>query len=245
VATDRAHASPWRTSAERAARRLGIITAIGALLGLLVGGVGGRLAMMLLASLNPEVTGTISDDGFRMGQFTARDTVGLLVIATAFGIVGAGVYAIVRGLLLGPRWFQVVSVAAGPAVVVGAGIVHTDGVDFRLLEPTWLAIGLFVAIPGAYAALLTVFAERWLREGGWSSRASLRVVAVPLLLWLPLFPLLGLLVLLWILREMLRQSRLGAIALAHPSLPWVGRLGLSAIFVQGLVDLGADAAELI
>ena len=40
------------------------VTWAGALLGLLVGGVGSRLAMLLLARLNPEATGVISDDGF-------------------------------------------------------------------------------------------------------------------------------------------------------------------------------------
>jgi len=235
----------WGTSAVQSARRLAVITAAGALLGLLVGGVGGRLAMMLLARLNPEATGVISDDGFRMGQFTLRDTLSLLLVAVAFGVAGAGVYAVVRGLLLGPRWFQITSVAAGPAVVVGAAIVHTEGVDFQLLEPAWLAIGLFVAIPAAYAALLTVVAERLLREGAWASRAPLWVVGVPLLLWIPLFPFLFGLVLLWILRETLRQSAFGANALAHPALPWVGRLGLSALFVQSLLDLGMDATELI
>jgi hypothetical protein len=37
------------------------------LLGLLVGGVGSRLAMMLLARLNPGIAGVTSDDGFIMG----------------------------------------------------------------------------------------------------------------------------------------------------------------------------------
>ena len=50
-----ASSAGWRASAEQAARRLAAITAVGGVLGLLVGGVGGRLAMMLLARLNPEV----------------------------------------------------------------------------------------------------------------------------------------------------------------------------------------------
>lgn len=35
----------------------------------LVNAAGGRLAMMLLARLNPAATGLTSDDGFRIGQF--------------------------------------------------------------------------------------------------------------------------------------------------------------------------------
>lgn len=235
----------WRTSAEQAARRLAASTAVGTVLGLLVGGVGGRVAMMLLARLNPEATGATSDDGFRMGQFTVPDTLRLLLLGAVFGVVGAGVYAVVRGLLLGPRWFQILSVAGGPAVVVGAQIVHTDGVDFQLLDPGWLAIGLFLAIPGTYAALLTLFAEGRLDENGWFMRAPLPMALVPLLVWIPVLPLLGVLALLWASSEALRRSSSGVRPLTHPAMPWAARLGLAAIFGLSLVDLGKDAAELI
>src|SRR5262245_33918355 len=120
----------WGESARLAARRMGAITAVGALLGLLVGGVGGRLAMMLLARLNPDVTGVTSDDGFTMGQFTVSDTLNLLLVGTLLGVVGSGIYALLRGLRIGPRWFQILAIGGGPAVVVGALIVHTDGSIF-------------------------------------------------------------------------------------------------------------------
>ncbi|MGH3334864.1 MAG: hypothetical protein ACRDOZ_03520 [Nocardioides sp.] len=38
--------------------------------GALAVGVLGRLAMLLLAQLNPLATGVTSDDGFEIGQFT-------------------------------------------------------------------------------------------------------------------------------------------------------------------------------
>jgi hypothetical protein len=190
VATTPVDASPagWRASAEQATRRLAAITAVGGLLGLIVGGVGGRLAMMLLARLNPQETGTTSDDGFRIGQFTVTDTIGLLLTGTAFGVVGAGVYTVVRVLMVGPRWFQVLSVAGGPAVVVGAAIVHTDGIDFHLLDPAWLAIGLFRRHTGGVCG-----AARLIR--GTPPPLKLLVLAAPLmlaaappLLWIPLAP---------------------------------------------------------
>lgn len=234
----------WRARAEQAARRLAAITAGGALLGLLVGGVGGRLAMLLLARMNPIATGVKSDDGFTMGRFDVTATLNLLVAGTMLGVLGAGIYAVIRGLMLGPRWFQVLSVAVGPAVVIGASIVHTDGVDFTLLEPTWLAIGLFVVIPGLYAALLTLLAERWLGEDSWAMRAPLKIAALPLAVWLPLAPLLAILVALWALREKVRRMPGVAAALDHPAAAWVARLALAVVFVEALVDLGNDAAEL-
>jgi hypothetical protein len=163
---------------------------------------------------------------------------------TAFGLVGACVYALVRHLMIGPRWFQVVSIAGGPAVVVGAEIVHSGGVDFVLLEPVWLAIGLFLAIPALYAAVLTLVAERWLHEDAWAARAPLSLVAIPLLLLIPLAPLVAVMVALWALNEALRRHDRLQGAVGHRALPWVARAGLVVVFVVALVDLVGDATEL-
>jgi hypothetical protein len=236
----------WRGSAQLAARRMGALTAVGALLGLVVGGVGGRLAMMLLARLNPEATGVTSDDGFTIGQFTLSDTLNLLLIGTLLGVVGAGFYALLRGLRIGPRWFQVLCIGAGPAVVVGAVLVHTDGVDFELLKPTWLAIVLFVAIPGIYATLLTLLAERMLRPGGWWERTPLPLALAPLVLWIgPQAALLVIVAAGWAARERLRGTHTGAVVLDHPAPGWAARVGLAAIFTVSLLDLASDTAELL
>ena len=110
----------WGPAASTAVRKLAIVTLAGALSGLVVGGIGGRLAMFLLAQLNPEATGVRSDDDFVIGQFTLSGTLNLLAIATAFGVIGGAIYLAVRGLRLGPSWFRYASVAAGAGVVVGA-----------------------------------------------------------------------------------------------------------------------------
>ena len=234
----------WRTGLEEAARRLAAITLAGVLLGLLVGGVGARLAMLLLARLNPEATGARSDDGFVIGQFTVGDSLGLMVVGGLFGLLGAGIYALVRGLMIGPRWFQVVSVGGGPAVVVGSQIVHSDGVDFLLLKPLWLAVALFVAIPGVYAGLLTVLAERWLRPDAWPARVSGPVALAPLLLWVPLAPVLAVLGALWATRDVARRRPAVAAVLDSPVLRWAARLGLVVLFVLALVDLVEDVDAL-
>lgn len=205
----------WGERLAQALLRLVVIVIAGALLGLLVGGVGGRLAMMLLAGLSPAATGVTSDDGFVMGQFTASGTLNLLMAGTFLGAVGGVFYALLRGLMIGPRWFQVLSVGGGPAVVVGSMLVHTDGVDFRLLQPTWLAIALFVAIPGVYAALLTVVSERVLRAVGLRSKAPPR------------------------------GTSKGGTATALAALQWAARLGLAVVFAAGLLDLAKDTAELL
>lgn len=235
---------PTATQMDRAVRRLAVATAAGAFCGLLVGGIGGRLAMLLLARLSPETTGAISDDGFLIGQFTVSGTLNLLAVCTIIGVLGGGVYLLTRGLMIGPRWFQVLSISIGPAVVVGAMLVHPEGVDFTLLRPTWLAIALFVAIPGSYAALLTVLGERWLRTDRRFLLAPRRVAFVPLILWLPLAPVLLVGVLGWVAVELLRRHPGSRALVESPWVPRLIRLSLILIFVFSLTDLVRDVAAL-
>jgi hypothetical protein len=234
----------WGPSVEFSSRRLAATVAAGAVVGLLVGGVGGRIAMMLLARLNPSATGVTSDDGFRIGQFTLSSTMGLLVLTTLIGVLGGVIYFAVHGLMIGPRWFQILSISLGPAVVVGSMLVHPDGVDFTLLRPAPLAIALFVAVPGLYAAVLTVLADRWMEPDGLFMRLPRALALVPLVLCIPIAPLAAAVAVAWLLGQaMLRQPRARA-ALSHPLLPWAARLALAVIFAVGLANLIADTARL-
>ena len=233
----------WGSTVAGAMRRLAAVTWAGGLLGLLVGGVGGRLAMMLLARLNPEATGVLSDDGFTMGQVTTA-TFNLLGLATLLGVIGSGIYFVLRGLMVGPRWFQVLSLSAGAGVVMGNALVHADGVDFTL-EPVGLAIALFVAIPWVYAGLLTVLAERWLAPGSRFLTGPLWLALVPLLLWVPVLPFLAALLVGLLAFEGARRTTRGAAVLAHPAWPWVARGALVLVFTVALVQLVGNAVTLL
>ena len=61
-------------------------------------------------------------------------TLDLLVTTTLIGVVGGGIYYVLRGLLVGPRLFRILSVSVGPAVVVGSRLVHVEGVICRLVR---------------------------------------------------------------------------------------------------------------
>jgi hypothetical protein len=231
-------------SALAAARRLAPITLAGALLGVVVGGVGGRLAMLLLARLNPAATGVESDDGFVMGQFTVANSLRLLLTGMLAGLIGAAVYYAVRGLRFGPRWFQITSFAVGGGVTVGALIVHPDGVDFTLLSPAWLAIALFVAIPALYAGLLTVIAERLLDERSrwWGLPRLVRYAPVGLLGFVPF--LVPILASGWIIGYLVRSTPSGRVALERPQAYWFGRLVLVGYFGLALRELIADTVAI-
>ena len=69
-------------------------------------------------------------------------------------------------LLRGPRWLVTTGVGIAAAAGAGGGmLVHADGIDFRLLEPLWLTVGLFLLIPGAWGVTVVVLTERVLESG--------------------------------------------------------------------------------
>lgn len=225
----------WRPAGVVAMRKLAVASFAGAIVGFLAGGVGGRLAMSVLAALNSEDAGVLSDDGFTMGQFTLGGTLNLLLVGTVFGVLGGGIYLAVRDLRIGPTWFRSASLAVGVTVVIGSFLVHSDGVDFTLLEPTYAAIGLTLAIPFVFALALPPLADRWLRADSALMTTPNRLVLVPLAPWLfPLTPVAAALVLGWVVRRLLPTppgSRARAV------MPWLARLALTVVFTFGLVRL--------
>ena len=156
------------------ARRLGIAVLAGAVCGFVVGGLGGRLFMFVLAQLNPDATGVKTDDGFEMGRFTMSGTLNLLAVATVLGVLGGLFFLALRGLRFGPEWFRVLSMPVGATIVVGSILVHSDGVDFTLLKPLWLAVVLTLSVPFLYTLMLAWLVDRWIgdRPGVWAALPS-------------------------------------------------------------------------
>ena len=141
-----------------------IAAAAGAVAGLVWGGIGGRIAMrVVFLTSNDHVRGVTSDDGFEIGTISGATMFLLVFAAILGGMAGFGV-GIIRMVTSGPTWAVAIGVSLAAAAFAGAGIVHTDGVDFRLLDPLWLTVGLFVLIPGLWGATVVVATERLLRS---------------------------------------------------------------------------------
>jgi hypothetical protein len=238
----------WRAEGARALRTLAAATAAGVASGIVVGGIGGRLAMGLLAAQNPEDHGRLTDDGFVMGQFTVSGTINLIGATYFLGLFAALVYLALRGLLIGPLWFQVASMALGAGVVVGALLVSPDGVDFTLLDPPLLPIALFVAIPVLCVAMLASLAHWFLRPHSWWATGDLRlVVGLTAVLWIVGFALLPAVVVLavvWALWLRLRSTAVAAV-FRSPTTQWVARALLAAVFGVALVSLSSDLQTLM
>ena len=116
---------------------------------------------VLRITSDPSVVGRESDDGFIIGRVSG-DTLFLFLLTTAGGILGGLLYLVVRGWL--PERARAIAYGTLGAAVGGALVVHPEGIDFSLLEPRWLAIAMFVALPGAFGVATAKLTERFLKR---------------------------------------------------------------------------------
>ena len=183
------HAGGWDAGLVRNAARVALtVLVVGLVTGWVTVGILGRLAMLLLARVNPSAAGLTSDDGFEIGTFTLDGSLNLLVLGgTFFGGLSALFYLLLRTLMIGPGWFRLLSVSVGAGTVVGSMVVHTEGVDFTALQPVWLTVGLFVLLPIVHVAVLSLVSEtllarrqlgRWVPPAAlaWPARTALAVL---------------------------------------------------------------------
>ena len=208
-------------------------------MGVLVGGVGGRLAMGVLASLNPEDNGVISDDGFEIGRISLGGTAQLLLTSLQFGLIGALLYLALRTLAIGPPWVRIASLTAGGTVVFGALAIH-DGVDFTLLEPSWLPVVLFLAIPLLYIPMVGRLIEHWLRPSSWFVTADRRKVAAILLVWIAsgiLLPMLAVAIGVAVVAGRAASHVPDRVRFATA---WSARVALGAVGTAALIELVSD-----
>jgi len=165
------------------------IVATSAVIGVFTIGVVSRLMMFLFARLNPEAEGVVSDDGFEMGRFTLSGSLNLALVGLLFGLLSGVLYLLLEPLLIGPRWFGTLSLSVGAGVVGAANLVHSDGVDFTVLDPLWLTVALCTLLPVVHVAAVDTGARRVRdRHGvaarraplvlGWVLRAGLAVLFV-------------------------------------------------------------------
>jgi len=177
-----------RVAARNVLDELVLLAIAGISTGVVVAGIGGRLAMLTLRlTSHPRVIGVQSDDDFTIGRLTFFGTYNLLVLGAAFGVIGAALYQWVRPWLIGPRWFRYLTVGVACGAVIGSMLIHADGIDFRALTPTWLAIALFITLPFLYGVAVAWTVDRLDRQGSFAREGRARFIVAPILA--VLFPL--------------------------------------------------------
>jgi hypothetical protein len=233
----------WRTDLSIAARPLSIGVVGGLVTGLLVGGLGGRIAMFVLRlTSSSTLRGVETDDGAIIGVISF-ETIFLVMVAAAVGILGGVLYLAIRDWL--PRRGRIALAAAFGAIVGGAQLLEPHGLDFTALEPLWLAIALFVAIPAGYGAMTSALIERRSAERG--TEATPRwTTFVPLLLLLLLGPV-GLAILAgaalaWVLTR--RWPSLVTIWRSS-AVTWIGRAALVGFAAVRMAELVGDIGDIL
>ena len=211
--------------------------------GALVVGLGSRLAMFILRITSPDrVNGVRSDDDFVIGKVTLGGTYNLLQLGAAVGIIGAGTYLLVAPWLIGPLWFRRLTTGLASAVVAGSMLVHDKGIDFHLLQPTWLAIGLFVALPGLFGIAIAAAVDAVRRPDTWTTRGRRRW-ALPIVS-MACFPASLLVVIVAIVvtafGEVLRAAGIVRLVRSIPAHALVIRAVWLLIAVAGLIALVND-----
>jgi hypothetical protein len=143
----------------------GLASLAGVFAAILWGGIGGRIAMRVLFLTSPdEVKGVTSDAGFEIGT-VSFDTIVLFVFAAIVGGVAGFAIGLARMVTPGPLWLVSVGVGVASGAFFGALLVTPEGIDFRVLEPLWLAIALFVALPALWGST-TILLARYLARPG-------------------------------------------------------------------------------
>lgn len=218
----------------------------GAIAGFVIGGVGGRIAMLILRlTSDPSLHGLETDDGFIIGSITG-DSFFLIGITTIAGLAGGLFYLAVRPWI--PPRSRTLAMAAYGAAVGGAAVLRPDGIDFTELDPLLLAVVMFVALPALYGVALSFLTERFLtREPKGSGRLAWVILVlglVPLALAGPFG--LGLVIVLGVLWALNRQLK-GALTNAwrSPVVTWVGRLALLGATGWAFVTLVDDTVKIL
>jgi len=236
-------AGSLHADAKMLARSVSLGACAGGIAGLLIGGVGGRLAMLLLRfTTETPIKGIESDDGFTMGQFTIGSTLSLLMVCAVLGSIGGLIVIVGRPFF--SRRFALVGWPLAAGAIVGSTIIKSDGVDFTLLEPKALAVAMFIAIPAAGAFVITWLIYRW--EAWWWADRKRTIFAatggLPALVFFPLGVVATAVALIWLVA--LRFGELRRLNSWQP-VRVLALLVFAALTALGLMSLGGDISDVL
>jgi hypothetical protein len=214
----------------------------GLLSGLVVGGLGGRLAMFVLRlTSDPSLHGRLTDDDFTIGSFTTA-TLFLVGFTMAVGVIGGLFYLLIRGWL--PLRRRPLLFALFTSLVGGAIVIEPGGIDFSRVEPHALSIVFFILLPGLYGMSVGYLAERLLARER-SSTAGKVAAFVPLIGAAILGPF-GVVVIALALVGWVLSQRFPVVAWwGSASVAAVGRSVLLVVTALSAAVLGGDIAEIL
>lgn len=121
----------------------------GLLAGILFLGIGSRLAMRIVAILNPENAGTRTDAGEIVGAITVGGTVALVIFMGIFGgIFAGGIWVLVRERLPNSLSLRLPLAGVAATVIGSFALIDANNSDFRLFDPVGFNLVMFMVLVG-------------------------------------------------------------------------------------------------
>ena len=141
-------------------RTLAAGLAPGLVTGVVVGGLGSRLAMRALAMTSPAARGFETNFGATVGDVTPSGTLALLIIGGVVGMFGGLLFLAIRGLLPRSPWLGGLVFGLVLLALSGRLLVDPNNLDFVILSPLPLAVALFGALPVVFGLCYVQLAHR-------------------------------------------------------------------------------------
>jgi hypothetical protein len=154
----------------RFARSIATATLAGVIAGMLVLGLGGRLAMRIIGILGGQpVAGLLTENKNVVGDITLDGTVGLIVAGGVVGAFCGPLYAAARPLLVPLGRWQPLAFGVLFFLVFGSSCITPQNTDFRRFGPPLVNVTLFalifVVFGMALASLTSAFDRTAVAQG--------------------------------------------------------------------------------
>ena len=133
----------------------------GLVVGLVVAGLGGRIAMRLAALRVGDAAGAFTENGNRIGDITLAGSLGLILVGLLFGAFAGTIWVVVRPWLPGaglPRALVAMIVAIG---LGSFELIRGENSDFTVLKHDPVVVGLLVGLVGL-VGLSVSLVDGWL-----------------------------------------------------------------------------------
>lgn len=133
----------------------------GALVGIVVGGLGGRVVMRVAAILHPDAVGALTENGNRIGDITMGGTLFLVLFGLIFCAMAGAVWVIVSPWIPGQTGVRAL-LTAGIAIATGTPLLIIGrNPDFVILDHDPRVVALLVALVGLIGLSIALL-DSWL-----------------------------------------------------------------------------------
>lgn len=132
----------------------------GALAGFVSAGIGSRVVMRIIAVLNEDRDGVMTDASATVGDISSGGTISLLFLGTVAGVIGGLLYLGLRRWLWVPQAWRGLTFGLVTLVTVGQPVFDPANVDFQIFEPVLVVIALFAVLFLLNGLMLAPLADR-------------------------------------------------------------------------------------